>query len=375
MGLFTKLFRRGEKEAVIQPEEQKKPEKPCTKAQPQAPEVNDQKPPAVKPAPPPVVPLQYEAEIPSDQGDYAKAVFLSAYAKASPIKPQGAYQGYLLYECGIRNCPAYHRALVEQGYLARSSIKDVLSAHKVEELKAALSEEGLSTTGKKATLVDRLLQNCSEDQLRSRFPEETYAISEKGQEFLDEHAAYVYLHRHKNWGISWMDFDLAKRPGFGINDTIWAIFNKRLLHTSSYGRNEYFCMFELLMGEQKYRNAIEMLLRVIYIDVSGVDGLDYLKMYQVGDFTAKEARDSFDAAVMIAPGLFYRLEKLKDYYEEAFVDRIFQWKLPLNICSKRLFLEMIHAAFDGTFDEEVYYKKLKAAYNKVIRDLPIAPIN
>ena len=92
------------------------------------------------------------------------------------------------------------------------------------------------------------------------------------------------------------------------------------------------------MEEKKYRNAVEMLLRVIYIDVSGAEGLPYLKMYQTGGISAKQARDFFGAAVLLAPGLFFQLSKLKDYYEEAFVDRIFQWKLPVNICSKSLFL-------------------------------------
>lgn len=370
MGIFSKLFHRG-------PSKPSEPE-PLQPAAPLTPKVqceNGENPPPQRPTPRPEAMPRYEPEIPSDQGDYARAIFLYAYGKGSPIKPPNAYQGYLLYECGIRDCPSYHRALVEQGYLERSPIKAVLSAHKVDELKKALLEKHLSTGGKKAVLVDRLLESCTEEELRSRFPEETYVLSEKGQQFLDEHAAYVYLHRHKNWGVTWTDYDLAKRPGFSVNDTLWAIFNKRLLKSTSFGRNEYFCMYELLMEEKKYKNAVEMLLRVIYIDVSGVEGYPYLKMYQEGDYTAKEARDSFDAAVLLAPGLFVRLEKLRDYYEEAFVDRIYQWKLPINICSKHLFLEMINDVFSGAFNEEEYYKKLKAAYNKAIRQLPIAPFD
>lgn len=368
MGILSKLFRRKQDSG---PEHREKadpePERKHTR-------VTAEQPKLVK-VTTTVEPDYREPEIPSDQGDYAKAVFLHAYSKASPIKAKGDYQGYLLYECGIRNAPAYHRALVDQGYLERSSVRDVLSAHKVDELKAALADCNLPTTGKKAALIDRLMDNCGEDELRSRFPEETYAISEKGQKFLDEHIAYVFLHRHKDWGITWQDFDLAKKPGFSVNDTLWAIFNKRVLRSTSFGRNEYFCMFELLMEEKKYRNAVEMLLRVIYIDVSGAEGLPYLKMYQTGGISAKQARDFFGAAVLLAPGLFFQLSKLKDYYEEAFVDRIFQWKLPVNICSKSLFLEMVNATFDGTFDEEIFYKKLKAAYNRMIRQLPIAPMD
>ncbi len=96
---------------------------------------------------------QVNVEIPPLQGDYAKAVFLSVYSKASPIKEASAYQGYLLYECGIRDCPAYHKALIDEGLLAPSSIRNRVASLKVDALKQMLSEKSLPVSGKKADLV------------------------------------------------------------------------------------------------------------------------------------------------------------------------------------------------------------------------------
>ena len=41
-------------------------------------------------------------EIPPLQRDYAKAVFLWAFSKPQPIRDDGYYASYFLYECGIR---------------------------------------------------------------------------------------------------------------------------------------------------------------------------------------------------------------------------------------------------------------------------------
>ena len=60
-------------------------------------------------------------DIPPLQGDYAKAIFLWAHSKASPIKDNDSYARYFLYECGIRNAAKYHRELITAGYFEEAS--------------------------------------------------------------------------------------------------------------------------------------------------------------------------------------------------------------------------------------------------------------
>lgn len=310
-----------------------------------------------------------EPEIPELQGDYAKAVFLNAYSKASAIKGKGEYQGYMLYECGIRDCPSYHRGLVDEGYLAESTLEDLIRGLKVAELKPLLEELGLPVSGKKDALVQRIMENADEGFIRQHCPAQTYAISEKGRQFLAEHDIYVRLHQNRRWGVSWREFDENKKPGYSDNDILWGIFNRRVATSISYGRNEYLCMYQILVEERKRRSAIEMLLRIIYIDVSGVEGLDYLRLYRDGSFTEKEAKDNFGASVMIAPGLVADISSYADVYEDAIVDRIYEWKLPLNICEKELFLDMVHSCLNEAFDEKKFMSKLKRAYDEAVHDM------
>ena len=313
---------------------------------------------------------QYEEpEVPELQGDYAKAVFLYAVGNASPIKAKGEYTRYFLYECGIRDCPAYHRKLITDGYLRESSIDEVLYAQKLTDLKPLLSSLGLPVSGKKEVLVERLLSNTDEAFLRSKFTGKTYTLSEKGQKFIDEHKAYVKLHQHRVWDIDWKEFDACKRPGLSDNDVIWSILNKRVSKSATYGRNEYLCMYQLLVEEKEKSDALEMLLRVIYIDVSGIEVLHYLKLYEDGIYSIKDIQETFNVSVMLAPGLINDIIKYADVYDDAMVDRLYRWKLPINICSKESFLYLIHSNIDGTFDEDAFLANLKHEFYRVIRKM------
>ena len=90
-----------------------------------------------------------DSEIPPLQGDYAKAIFLWAHSKATPIRDNNSYARYFLYECGIRNPSKYHRELIAEGYFEEASVEQTLNSLKVTELKEILSALGESTTGKK----------------------------------------------------------------------------------------------------------------------------------------------------------------------------------------------------------------------------------
>lgn len=312
----------------------------------------------------PISPSQ--VEIPPLQGDYAKTIFLNAYSKASPIKQADNYQKYFLYECGIRNCPQYHQMLIDEGYLSVSTIEERIENLKVDEIKKILGEEGLPTSGKKAILVERLMSKVDEISVKKYLPDVTYSITQKGQDFINEHSAYILLHRHKEWEIGWREFDNRKQPGYRVNDILWGIFNERIITSKCFGRNEYFYMYQLLKEEGKRKNAVEMLLRVIYIDISGVEGLSYLND---SFWTIEDAHNGFTTAIMLAPGIINSLHEFYDVYTDAMVDRLYEWKLPVQICEKKMFLNMIHSIFNKSFDADLFLKNLRVVWDKLINEM------
>ena len=310
-----------------------------------------------------------DPDIPPFQGDYAKAIFLWAHSKASPIKDNDSYARYFLYECGIRNPSKYHQELIDTGYFEEASIEQSLNALKVTELKEILTALGQSTTGKKDALIWRIANNADDSLIARYCPEKLYMLSDMGQVFLQEHDDYVMVHKHKNWGIGWQEYDGRKIPGRSYYDTMWAIFNEQLAATSShYGRNQYYCMYQLLNEEGKRERALQMLLRVLYLDLSGVEVLDYHDLYRQGIYNQKQMREWFNVIIMIAPGIVNPIKNFADVYSDEMVDMLFELKLPVQMCDKKLFLSIVHSVIDGTYDQELTEEKLKRAYYKYLRE-------
>ena len=128
-------------------------------------------------------------------------------------------------------------------------------------------------------------------------------------------------------------------------------------------------MYQLLAEEGKRERAVEMLLRVLYIDLSGVCGMSCYKMYKDGFYTQKELLDYFNVAIMLAPGIINPILEYKDVYSDDIVDHLYEQKLPVQICDKSLFLSIIHSILDGSYSEESVEKQLKTVYNHFVKSL------
>lgn len=308
-------------------------------------------------------------DIPALQGDYAKAIFLWACGKSTPIRGKDDYSRYFLTECGIRNVPAYHRDMIKQGYLEKDDETKSLQNLKVAELKNMLSSLGLPVTGKKDTLIQRILDSGKAEEVLKQYPE-TYSLSTAGADFLSAHEDYVQLHRHKVWDISWQEYDAKHRPGQSFNDTAWGILNARAVKdTRLLGRVEYYFMYEILRDEGRRVDAIQMLLRVLYLDLSGVSGIPSYDMCRRKIISKKDLLNHFEANFMIAPGIIEPIAEYRDVYSDEMVDKLFGWKLPVQVCSKKTFLKLVHTALEGNFDTTEVTKDLKSEYNAFVKRL------
>lgn len=72
---------------------------------------------------------------------------------------------------------------------------------------------------------------------------------------------------------------------------------------------------------------------------------------------------------MLAPGIVNGVIKYHDIYDDTYVDRLYEQKLPLQICSKEMFLSIVHSVLDGSYSEEATKELLYAAYTKVVEKL------
>lgn len=313
---------------------------------------------------------QYNPEILPLQGDYAKVVFLWAFSKPQPIRDDGNYASYFLYECGIRDCVKYHKKLIKEGYLIEAEPGEALELFKLPDLKDMLRELNLPVSGKKAVLIERILENAEEGFLNAYVPEKVYKLSSKGAAFLHVHDAYVQIHKNKNWGISWQEYDRYAKPGQDYLTTMWIIFNTQLKNSKpEESRSLYYYLYSILLEQGKRSDALEMLLKVLYLDMSGIHAKTMFDMYRQKFYTRKQLKEYADVAVMLAPGIIHPLEKFKDIYDSEMIDILYLWKLPIQICDKELFRIIIESAVEGNYDEEQVNRQLKTAYYKFVDKL------
>lgn len=101
-----------------------------------------------------------------------------------------------------------------------------------------------------------------------------------------EHDAYVQIHRHNVWGISWNEYDSNHKSGESFQDTIISILNERAANdTRLFGRQEYLLMYQLMAESGNKKKAIAFLLQVLYIDVSGACGMESYNYYKEGIYS------------------------------------------------------------------------------------------
>lgn len=309
------------------------------------------------------------SNIPAFQGDYAMAVFLHVYSKASPIKENSEYQQYLLYECGIRDAQAYHKGLVSREYLTPATLEEKLHFLKISDLKSMLKEMHETSSGKKEELIKKIINNNNEEIIKKYFNKELYSISEKGNNFLEEHSDYIKIHNHTNWNINWKEYDNRKKPGYSFYDVVWGMFNERVFSSDTFGRNEYYMMFELLLEEGKRKRACEMLLKVLYLDLNGIEFKNDIQLYKSNIYSKNELYENLCHSFTFAPGVVYAITQFKDVYDESMIDNIYKQRLSIQLCSKELFREIVVSILKDTFDEEIYTQKLKKECKDFIKML------
>lgn len=310
-----------------------------------------------------------DSGIPSLQGNYAKAIFLNAYSSPSPIKEKSDYQSYLLYECGINDAPAYHRQMIKEGYLREASSEEKLTYLKVADLKDILREYGLSSSGNKQQLIYRLFNEVGEEIIKNYCSQAMYTIAAKGKLYLDNNQDYIRLHKHRDWDINWKEFDIHKKPGYSFSDTVWEIFNERILKSSDFGRSQYYMMYQLLLEENKRKQACRIILHVLYLDLSGVYSRDALRLYKSGILKKDELYGTLSVTPFFTPFVICPIVELKDVFDIKYIDRIYEHRLPFNICNKELFIEIVESLIYGTFDEVYYTKRLEEQCKKLVASL------
>ena len=213
-------------------------------------------------------------------GLYPHEILMLDYAKKYKTSCND-FPGFWLYEYGVKNPQSVLESLCDRNFIVQGGLKDALNQLKLPELKSELSSYGLSSTGKKADLIERLLANVNEKQLDAKFTERYYALTDLGEQELKENEYVIYMHKNKSMfadlGVYGMHHKLFfdNPDNHSFRDLLWAELNRQSMQFAmswDFGlyRNTRLSMYNFLIEEEKYHDAFARLCEVLYVDLSGM---------------------------------------------------------------------------------------------------------
>lgn len=260
---------------------------------------------------------------PSKMGLYPHEIMMLDYAHT--YKTSGnTFQAFWKFKYSVLNPQSILDSLIHRGFIKAGNVKGCLEKLKVSEIKDLLTKVNQKTTGKKAELVERVLDSYSNEVLENMFTVRYYELTDTGKAELAENEYVPYLHRHDYMNVWEMNYYLHyENPShLGYRDIIWREFNKQSMeHFQNWEfglyRNTRLNMHSFLIEEKKYKSALHHLLEVVAFDLSGLgNGEKHLKQNpflkdKLVEF--KMVNFFFDEEeVIIPPGIINYVRKLYD---------------------------------------------------------------
>ncbi len=153
---------------------------------------------------------------PSSRGLYVGEIMLLHYCKDHQYpKPTNGYPGFWWFKYGIRDVGHALQSLEERGFIQWASKKKSLDNLKLDELKRILSEENITSSGKKADLIDRIISEIPDDKLIIPNYTPKYELTLLGEKELEENEYIPYMHNHSHL--------TTEDSRFGETFTVWDI--------------------------------------------------------------------------------------------------------------------------------------------------------
>ncbi|MDD4781270.1 MAG: SAP domain-containing protein [Tissierellia bacterium] len=311
----------------------------------------------------------------NEAGLYPHEILLLSYAPKYYVEGN-SYPGFWWYQYGIKDVDKSLKSLLERGFLKVGSLKSAIEKETAVALKDLLKANNLKVSGKKAELVQRLLDEVPEEKLNAVFTKYTYELTGHGKEVLKKHEYIPYIHRHgiEDLDIFTLSVKMQEQPSYSYRDVIWGHLNERsMVHIKNgdFGlyRNCRFSMSEFVKEEGKLENAFSLLAEVIRYDLSGLsNGFDkkFMDIYADGYFPYN------GSIVTMAPGITSRVVVYKeakgladDELKNKLLEYMSEIRLPFSLftaaeCADIVLME-IHEDEEGL---EKLYEKAEKRFKK-----------
>lgn len=208
--------------------------------------------------------------------DFYKTIFLNYFKDlSSPVLNNEDYPFILKEKIKNIYLPQLHKTLIKEGYFIQSPILDVLNTMKVKELKMILEYNGIKSTGRRKTNMDKLKQ-LDESQIVKYLPinyKQYYSLSSKGHEYIKKNYDYVQIMNYYKFKIDVNIYNTFRTIDHSFFDGCEKMFISQLndvskLKTSYSKQVMYKSLAHLYDLYEIYDKALYYALADLYVELS-----------------------------------------------------------------------------------------------------------
>lgn len=302
-------------------------------------------------------------DIPEYNQTLAYCTFLKKYPtiqKPSDMR-ECDYSHYTFSHIGVEIVSDLHKELFDKGFYEESASRDALEKLKVGEIKEIIEKLGFTIKGKKEDLIDGLVSQASEPELKSMLPIVIYRISQFGQSWLTEHELEYEFYTSDT---EYESFEAYKRicTKKSIDDIeIEKCMQEIRKDKKDFGRYAYDSLISIYKKRGNTREVVICYLKELLIDVSGALNYDSWKSTGFSRSIIRECN-----TIYFTPYLLKTFPTLKDYYEPNMIEEVYSLKLPINACSIDDFRDIAEMMLDGTMDESTRQTYINRLSTKLV---------
>lgn len=200
--------------------------------------------------------------------------------------------------------------LVEKGLLTLTFERELsLSKFYVDQLKEILFKHSLSTTGRKAILINRIIENLDDEEINEIIQTKTFLLTDTGQELLDNNPIVHFI--TENYRDNIITFKTAEMAGIpnSQNDPIIIIdqitdfliekytLEKRHQKLFEVLSHRLFCKLKYNIDQTDF---LDTCLKIIFLSISGQ--ASNVNNYQLSDLKQHiENLDDLKSSIAIFP--------------------------------------------------------------------------
>lgn len=260
-----------------------------------------------------------------------------------------------------------------------STVSPYLKNLKVDKLKEILKSEDLVSTGNKDSLIQRIVDSLSEEQIRQYYNKKHYKLTPMGLDILLQNDHIEYFHKRSFFDISIFNAHKIKieNPSLSKEEIAWKLLHQALKRNKANNDWGLLCITLRAMGKiesekQNLGSALSFYLRNCKVELSGVHNgfrIEYIDIHSEYFFPYSES------SIKLAPGTVSEITKLKSLLNLSNqelrslylkVDK--EDKLPINVFEPSEVVDIILYEIDGDQDSlDKIYKAAEKRFKKIYK--------